>query len=107
VWVAPPFQEGQEVRAVAVGPALAEDLARADVQRGEQVGGAVPDLFVGALLAGVELDGQQWLGPIQRLDLRLLVRTQYDRRSGGSRYVADDVGDLTHLAVPVERISQL
>jgi hypothetical protein len=35
------LEEGEEVGAVAGGLAFAEDLAGADVQRGEQVRGAV------------------------------------------------------------------
>jgi hypothetical protein len=45
--------------------ALAEDLAGADVQGGEQVRGAVAAVVVGAFLGHVELDGQQGLGAVQ------------------------------------------
>ena len=61
-------QEGQEVRAVAGGCALAEHLAGGDVQCGEQVRRAVAHVVVGAFLGHVEGDRQQWLGPVQRLD---------------------------------------
>jgi hypothetical protein len=63
------LEEREEVRAVAGGLALAEHLAGADVQRGEQVGRAVPDIVVGAFLAGIERDRQQWLGTVQGLNL--------------------------------------
>src|SRR5512133_4198750 len=67
------LEERQEGVAVAAGLALADDFPGSDVQRGEQVGRAVPDVVVGALLSGVERDRQQGLGPVQRLDLSLLV----------------------------------
>jgi hypothetical protein len=62
VWLDGSSKEVQEVFAVTAGPTLAEDLTGSDVECGEQVRGAVPDVVVGALLGGVELDWQQWLG---------------------------------------------
>src|SRR3981081_4516021 len=61
------FSGGQEVVAVAGGHALAEDLAGAHVQGREEVRGAMPDVVVGAVLAGVELDRQRGLTRVQTL----------------------------------------
>ncbi|MCZ1018963.1 hypothetical protein O1M07_33325 [Streptomyces albulus] len=44
------LQEGQGVRGITVRFALTEDFAGGDVQGGEQIRGAVPDVVVGALL---------------------------------------------------------
>jgi hypothetical protein len=63
-------EESQEVHSVAGGFALAEDLAGADVQGGEQVRGGVAAVVVGAFLSHVELDGQQGLGAVQGLGIR-------------------------------------
>jgi hypothetical protein len=78
-------EEGQEVRAVADGITLAKHLAGADIERGVQVRGAVPDVVVGAFLAGVEGDRQR-LGPVQRLDLRFSSTDNTAAPPGGSRY---------------------
>jgi hypothetical protein len=67
---------------------------RCHVQGGEQVGGAVPDVVVGAFLGGVERDRQQRLGPVQGLDLGLLVEAEHDRPAGRIQVQPDDVGDL-------------
>ena len=45
-----------------------DDSAGADVQRRVQVGGAAPAVVVGALLDFAEVDRQQRLGSVQRLD---------------------------------------
>src|SRR6185312_10207254 len=88
------FEERQEGVAVAAGPALTDDLTGPDVQRGEQVCRAVPNVVVGALLGGVERDRQQRLGPVQRLDLRLLVHTEDDRPGRRVEVEPDNVGHL-------------
>jgi len=64
------------------------------VQGGEQVRGAVADVVVGALLAAVEVDRQQRLGPVQCLDLGLLVDAEHDRPDGWVQVQADDIDDL-------------
>ena len=58
------FEEGQELCAVTGRVAFAVDFTGADLQCGEQVGGAVPDVVVGAFLGGAEVDRQQRLGPV-------------------------------------------
>ena len=56
-------------------PRLADpgDLAGGDLERGEQGGGAVPDVVVGPPLGLAGLHRQRLLGSVQRLDLGLLV----------------------------------
>jgi hypothetical protein len=43
------FKEGQELCAIAGRAAVAVDLARADIECGEQVGSAVPNVVMGAV----------------------------------------------------------
>jgi hypothetical protein len=90
------LEESQEVRTVAGGCALAEDLAGADVQGGEQVRGGVAAVVVGAFLSHVELDGQQGLGAVQGLDLDLgfFVETEHDSAAGRAQVEPDHIGDL-------------
>jgi hypothetical protein len=102
-----PFEEGQEVRAVTGGFALAIHLAGAHVQGGEQVRRAMPDVVVGAFLGRVERDRQQRLGPVQRLDLGLLVDRKDHGATGRVEIEPDDVatfsanaGSLLTLNVP-------
>src|SRR3981189_2552331 len=71
------LEESQEVGPVAGGCALAEDLAGADVQGGEQVRGAVAAVVMGAFLSHVELRGRPGLGARQGLDLGLFVETAH------------------------------
>ena len=52
------------------------DLAGGDLQRGEQGGGAVPDVVVGALLRQPGLQRQDRRGPVQRLDLATSCATR-------------------------------
>ena len=61
-------------------PVFAEpgDLPGGDLQGGKQRGGAVPDVVM-ELLGMPGLHRQRLLGPVQRLDLGLLVHTQHDR----------------------------
>ena len=54
----------------------------------------MPNVVVGALLGGVERDRQQRLGPVQRLDLRLLVHTEDDRPGRWVEVEPDNVGHL-------------
>ncbi len=88
------LEEGQELL-VAV-PLLAQPghLPGRDLQRGEQRGGAVTDVVVGALLGVPGLHRQHLLGSVQRLHLGLLVDTQHDRVLRRGEVEPDHVGDL-------------
>ena len=84
-------QEGQELGAGALRVAVGHDRAGGDVQGGEQVRRAVPLVVVGAFLGHPEVDRQQRLGPVQRLDLGLLVERQHDRPGRRVQVQADHV----------------
>jgi hypothetical protein len=88
------LQKRQEMCAVAGRRALAQDLAGAHVQRGEQVRSAVANVVMGAFLGCVEVNRQQWLGPVQCLDLGFLVDREHHRTAGRGQIQPDDVGDL-------------
>ena len=62
--------------------ALADHSAGFEVERGEQVGGAVTLIIMGAPLGLPGPQREQWLGAIQGLDLGLLVGAQHHRFVG-------------------------
>ena len=59
------------------------DLPGGDLQRGEQRGGAVAPVVMGAPLGQAGPQRQHRRGPVQRLDLALLIHADHDRFSGG------------------------
>ena len=65
------------------------------VQRREQAGDAVADVVVGAPLGHARHHRQHRLGPVQRLDLGLLVDPQHDRALGRVEVQPDDVGTFS------------
>jgi hypothetical protein len=74
--VGPPVdlvREVAEVDGAVPGGQLADDLAGRGVQRGEQVDRAVPDVVEAAPFGCPGDHGQDRGGPLQGLDLRLLV----------------------------------
>ena len=80
------LEELQELdRAVALVQ-RADHLARLDVQRGVEAGGAVALVVVGRALGRAGQHRQGRRGPIQRLDLALLVDASTTALSGGFRY---------------------
>ncbi|MFJ1656889.1 hypothetical protein ACIOC2_37215, partial [Streptomyces sp. NPDC088337] len=87
------FRNARNVAPFRFGLAFPEHLAGGDVERGEQVRGAVPDVVVGAFLGRVEGHRQHRLGPVQGLHLGLLVERQHDRAAGRVQVQPDDVGD--------------
>ncbi len=70
------------------------DVAGGDFQRGEQRAGAVPHVVVGPSFGEPGLHRQHLLGPVQRLDLGLLIHTQHDRVLRRRQVQPDHVGDL-------------
>ena len=65
--------------------AAREDLARGDVQRGEEIERAIPDVVVRATLRLPEVHRQDRLRALERLDLGLLVdREHHGVRAAGS-----------------------
>lgn len=73
---------------------FANDLAGGDVERRKQRGGAVPLVIVRVPLGLAGAHGQQRLGPVQRLDLRLLVDAEHQGAVGRVEVETDDVSDL-------------
>ena len=80
-------------RAVAL-VAAADDPAGGDVQRGEQRGGAVTRVVVGAPLDLAGPHRQQRLGAVQRLDLRFLIDAQHQCMVGRVEVETDNVAHL-------------
>ena len=74
--------------------ALADDLAREHVQRGEQRRGAIALVVVGHRAGAAPLDRQRGLGAIERLDLGLLIHAQHDCLLGRIEVETDDVDEL-------------
>jgi hypothetical protein len=87
----------QEVKKILPVPgllALAEDFPGVHVERGEQIGGAVPHVVVRLLRRLAKVEGQRRLGSVQRLDLRLLVDAEHDGATRRVQVQADYVGDF-------------
>jgi hypothetical protein len=79
------IQEATELLRAVARHALADDGAGLDVERGEQRRRAVPLVVVGPPLDLPGAHRQQPLGPVEGLDLRLLVDQSTSARSGGLR----------------------
>jgi hypothetical protein len=88
------FEKPQELLVAVAVLADAGDLAGRYLQRGEQGGGAVPDVVVGPLLRQVRSHRQDRRGPIQRLDLAFFVDGQHHGLLRGVQVETDDVTDL-------------
>ena len=62
-----------------------EHFAGPDVERREQIDGAVPFVVMGHRLCTTRLDRERRLCTIERLALRFLIETEHDGAFGGSR----------------------
>jgi hypothetical protein len=89
-------EEAQVLLVPVARLAMGEHLAGGHVQGGKQSGGAVADVVVGGAFHIAQAQGQQRLGPVQGLDLRLLVNAKHHRPVGRTQVQADDVADLLH-----------
>src|SRR5215203_5480473 len=72
------LEELQELLVAVSGQARLLDPAGRDFEGGEQGRGAVPHVVVGGALGQPRADRQDRRGPVQRLDLRLLINTEHD-----------------------------
>jgi hypothetical protein len=75
------------------GMAGVSHLPGGHLQRGKQGRGAVPDVVVGTSLNSAWRHRPDRLGPLQRLDLGLLVPTQHDRVRRGIQIQPDHIVD--------------
>jgi zinc-finger of transposase IS204/IS1001/IS1096/IS1165/Transposase len=91
-----PGQELLELRGPVAAVQGVDHGAVGDVERGEQVGRAVPDIVVAAPLGGAGHHRQHRLGAVQRLDARFLVHAQHHRLLRRIVVQADDIDDLVH-----------
>jgi hypothetical protein len=88
------LEEPQEFLVAVAGSASVDDAPGRDLQRGEQGGGAMSGVIVGALLGASRPHVAHGLGALQGLDLGLLIDAQHDRAVGWVRVEPDDVVDL-------------
>jgi hypothetical protein len=76
------LEEGQELAVAVVRLQGVGHPTGGDLQSGEQGGGAVADIVVGAPLDPGRRRRPDRLGALQRLDLRLLIHADHDRVRG-------------------------
>jgi len=74
----------------------ADDLAGGDIERREEGGSSVPAIVVSAQLGQPRTHGQDGLGPVQGLDLALLVGAENDRPVRRIEIQPNDVAHLLH-----------
>jgi hypothetical protein len=89
-----PAEEAEELLVAVPEPALAHHPARGHLEGRIQAGGAVPAVVVGPALGLTWLEGQRGLGPVNRLDLGLLVHAQDQGVCRRIEVQAHDVDDL-------------
>jgi hypothetical protein len=87
-------EETQELLMPVAGLALCDHLSSGHIQRCKQGGGAVTDVVMRHPFHIPQAHGQQRLGPIQGLNLRLFVDAEHHRLVGRVQVQADDVADL-------------
>ncbi len=80
-----PVEELPKLAGAVARVTFSEDGAGPDFQGGEERGGPMSHVVVGAPLNLPRAQGQQRLGAVERLDLGLLVAQRTRARSGGSR----------------------
>ncbi len=76
------------------GLALGDHLSCGHVQGGKQRGSAVPDVVMGDSLHVTQAHGQQRLGAVEGLDLRLFVNAKHYRLVRRIQVQANDVPNL-------------
>src|SRR5690606_9229714 len=73
------FEEGDELDVRVTRVATTVDSARRHLERGEEAGGAVADVVVGAPFGTAGPHGQQGLRAVEGLDLALLIDAEHQR----------------------------
>ena len=89
-------EELAELCGPVTGIALADDLARRNVERREELCRAVTRVVVAAPCGLTGAHGQHGLAAVERLDLGLLVHTQDDSMLGRGDVEADHIAHLGH-----------
>jgi hypothetical protein len=85
-------------------PALPDHFAGQDVESGEEGGGAVTLVVVGHRSRPATLERRGGLGPVQRLDLTLLVGTEDDSLVRGIDVKPDHIDELVLEAFIVRQL---
>ncbi len=100
-------EEGEEVGPGVASSGFGRHLAGRDLERGEQARRPVALVVMGVALDLPGLHRQHRLGPIERLDLGLLVEAEDDRSLGRVEVQPDHVADLRHevgISAELERL---
>ena len=87
-------QQAQELFGTVTRHAFPDNQARFDVQRGKERGGAMAFVIMGHRGRPPLLERQTRLGPVERLDLGLLINAKHD---GTVRRIEIEANDLGHL----------
>jgi hypothetical protein len=87
-------EEAQELLVAVARVAGVHHLPGRYLQGGEQGGDAVADVVVGGAFGQARPDGQDGLGPVQRLDLALLIHAHHDRVLGRVQVQTHHIGEL-------------
>jgi Enoyl-CoA hydratase/isomerase len=89
-------EELAELGGAVAGKAFADDLARRDVERRKERGGAVARVVMAAPRRLTGAHGQHGLAAVERLNLGLLVHAQDDGVLGRGDVEADHIAHLGH-----------
>ena len=84
-------QEAAELLGTMPRRHLRNHLARGDIERGVEVGGAVANVVMCLPCRHPGHQRQHWCGAVERLDLGLLIDAQHDRSLGRVEVPPDDV----------------
>src|SRR6266542_981768 len=98
------FQEGQELMVRVPAEASCGDSAGGHLKSGKQACGAMPNVVVRHSSRKGRSDRQDWPGPIQRLNLRLVIDAEHQSLFRRIQIEPHDVG---HLAVKVRVRAEL
>jgi len=88
------LEEVQELGIGVPGVAAVYHLPGRDLQRREEARNAVPAVVMGLLLRDPRPKGEDRRGPVQRLDLGLLIHAHHHRSLRGVQVQTDHVADL-------------
>ena len=89
-------EKGEKLLMPVASLALREHFAGLNVQRGEERRGAMARVVVGDALHVAQAERQIGLGPLQRLNLALLVDAEHQGVVGGIEIGSHDVTHLLH-----------